>query len=149
MTGIALSGWDRLGWSGGLAERWMRLRDRQSVLSALLLFVAYVALLLWVSLSAWSILAGVQVAPLAPLLALLLEVNAAFLVWRLAMRSGFVTRAYGWREGARSIPRAIVGNAIAMLAARKAMFRYLRSRKGGAARWDKTVHAFPSEMPAE
>jgi bacteriophage N4 adsorption protein B len=38
MTGIALSGWDRLGWSGGLAERWMRLRDRQSVLAALLLF---------------------------------------------------------------------------------------------------------------
>ncbi len=30
MTGIALAGWDRLGWAGGLAERWMRLRDRQS-----------------------------------------------------------------------------------------------------------------------
>ena len=37
MTGIALSGWDRLGWGGGLAERWMRLRDRQSPLAALLL----------------------------------------------------------------------------------------------------------------
>ena len=37
MTGIALAGWDRLGWSGGLAERWMRLRDRQSVLAALVL----------------------------------------------------------------------------------------------------------------
>ncbi|HEU0133656.1 MAG TPA: glycosyl transferase family protein, partial [Allosphingosinicella sp.] len=31
MTGIALSGWDRLGWSGGAVERWMRLRDRQSL----------------------------------------------------------------------------------------------------------------------
>ena len=29
VPGIALAGWDRLGWSGGLAERWMRLRDRQ------------------------------------------------------------------------------------------------------------------------
>ncbi|HEV2079578.1 MAG TPA: glycosyl transferase family protein [Allosphingosinicella sp.] len=37
MTGIALSGWDRLGWSGGLVERWMRVRDRQSVLAAVLL----------------------------------------------------------------------------------------------------------------
>ena len=37
MTGIALAGWDRLGWSGGLAERWMRLRDRQSLLAALVL----------------------------------------------------------------------------------------------------------------
>ena len=38
MVGIALSGWDRLGWNGGLAERWMRLRDRQSLLAALFLF---------------------------------------------------------------------------------------------------------------
>ena len=29
IVGIALSGWDRLGWSGGVAECWMRLRDRQ------------------------------------------------------------------------------------------------------------------------
>ena len=45
MTGIALAGWDRLGWSGGLAERWMRLRDRQSLLAALVLAAAYLALL--------------------------------------------------------------------------------------------------------
>ena len=44
MTGIALAGWDRLGWSGGLAERWMRLRDRQSLLAALVLGAAYLAL---------------------------------------------------------------------------------------------------------
>jgi len=41
MVGIALAGWDRLGWSGGLAERWMRMRDRQSALAALLLLAAY------------------------------------------------------------------------------------------------------------
>ena len=49
MTGIALAGWDRLGWRGGLAERWMRLRDRQSLLAALILCAAYLALLLWVA----------------------------------------------------------------------------------------------------
>lgn len=27
--GIALQGWDRLGWHGGIGERWMRLRDRR------------------------------------------------------------------------------------------------------------------------
>ena len=41
MTGIALSGWDRLGWGGGSAERWMRLRDRRAVLAALILAAAY------------------------------------------------------------------------------------------------------------
>ena len=71
------------------------------------------------------------------------------LVWRLAMRFTFVTRAYGWREGLRSIPRVVVSNAIAMMAARRAVFRYLSIRRTGNASWDKTVHAFPSQVPAE
>ena len=47
LGGIAFSGWDRLGWSGGLGERWMRLRDRRGPLAALLIVAAYVAALLW------------------------------------------------------------------------------------------------------
>ena len=35
LGGIALAGWDRLGWSGGIGERWMRLRDRRGPLAAL------------------------------------------------------------------------------------------------------------------
>ena len=34
LGGIALAGWDRLGWSGGLGERWMRMRDRRGPLAA-------------------------------------------------------------------------------------------------------------------
>ena len=41
LGGIALAGWDRLGWSGGLGERWMRMRDRRGPLAALLLLAAY------------------------------------------------------------------------------------------------------------
>lgn len=47
MAGIALSGWDRLGWSGGIAERWMRLRDRQSVIAAVFVLAGYAAILLF------------------------------------------------------------------------------------------------------
>lgn len=43
LGGIALAGWDRLGWSGGLGERWMRMRDRRGPLAALLLIAAYSA----------------------------------------------------------------------------------------------------------
>ena len=149
MTGIALSGWDRLGWSGGLAERWMRLRDRQSVLAALFLFAGYLALLLWAVLWLGEQWSGRSGAPLPPALKLLLEINAFVLAWRLAMRVGFVTQAYGWRQGLLSIPRVVIGNAIAMMAARKAVFRYLRIRRSGIASWDKTVHAFPAQVPAE
>ena len=39
--GIAFAGWDRLGWRGGLGERWMRMRDRRGPLAALLLLAGY------------------------------------------------------------------------------------------------------------
>jgi adsorption protein B len=47
LGGIALAGWDRMGWRGGLGERWMRMRDRRGPLAALLLIAAYGAALLW------------------------------------------------------------------------------------------------------
>jgi bacteriophage N4 adsorption protein B len=36
LTGIALAGWDRLGWQGGIVNRWMLLRDRKAPLMALM-----------------------------------------------------------------------------------------------------------------
>ncbi len=80
---------------------------------------------------------------------MLIALNFGLLLWRLAMRGAFVTRAYGWHEGLRSIPRVVVGNWIAMLAARRAVPRYWRILRDGAAQWDKTAHAFPAEVPAE
>jgi len=149
MTGIALSGWDRLGWGGGLAERWMRTRDRQSLLAALVLAAAYLALALWALLFAAERLAGRPMQPFGPLLTLLIAVNSALLLWRLAMRFGFVATAYGWREGLRALPRTVTGNIVAMMAARRALVRYLGLRRTGAAAWDKTAHAFPHQIPAE
>jgi bacteriophage N4 adsorption protein B len=148
-TGIALVGWDRLGWSGGAAERWMRLRDRQSLLAALLLFAGYLALLLWLLAKAWEGYSGVPPAPLPPALSLLLSVNAGLLAWRMAMRFGFVARAYGWPEGLRAIARVPLGNFIAMLAAAAALGRYRAIRRTGRLRWDKTDHAYPAAVPQE
>jgi adsorption protein B len=149
MVGIALSGWDRLGWNGGLAERWMRLRDRQAVLASLLLFAGYLSLLLWTALFLIRAFTGLEPDPIPPGLALLLQLNLMLLAWRLAMRFTFVARAYGWSEGLRSIPRVVVSNIIAMMAARRAVFRYLSIRRTGRPSWDKTAHAFPAQVPAE
>ena len=60
------------------------------------------------------------------------------------MRASFTTAAYGWREGLRSIPRMVVANVIAVLAARRALRLHA---EGGAKRWDKTHHIFPLEVP--
>jgi adsorption protein B len=60
------------------------------------------------------------------------------------MRAWFTASAYGWYEGLLSIPRLIVGNVIAMLAASRAVSLHL---SGGATQWDKTRHIFPAELP--
>ncbi|HEV2815672.1 MAG TPA: glycosyl transferase family protein [Allosphingosinicella sp.] len=145
VTGIALAGWDRLGWSGGLAERWMRLRDRQALLAALILGAAYASLLLWAAL----LVAAPAMPPFSPAFRLLAALASLLLLWRLAMRFGFVAHALGWREGLRSLPRAVTANLIAILAARRALGRYLGLRRTGASAWGKTVHAFPRRPPAE
>ncbi|HEX8654496.1 MAG TPA: glycosyl transferase family protein [Allosphingosinicella sp.] len=147
IRGIALCGWERLGWSGGIAERWMRMRDRQSLLAALLLLAAYLALLLWTLRTAASFSAGLPPVAIPEPLRILLMVNGGLLAWRLAMRFAFAAHAYGWREGLRALPRTVVGNVIAMLAAREALKRYAADR--GASSWDKTDHAFPQQVPAE
>jgi len=149
MTGIALSGWDRLGWSGGVAERWMRLRDRQSPLAAAVLAAGYLALALWAGLLAADALAMRALAPFPPLLTLLIAINSGLLLWRLAIRFGFVAGAYGWREGLRALPRTVTGNIIAIMAARRALAGYFRILRTGTATWDKTAHAFPRQLPAE
>jgi adsorption protein B len=149
MVGIALAGWDRLGWSGGWAEHWMRLRDRQSVLAAVLISAAYLSLILMGILQTRALITGVPLQPVGEPLRSLLEVNLAIFAWRLAMRCAFVTRAYGWREGLASVPRIFVSNLIAMWAAQRAIYRYLTLRRTGETTWDKTAHRFPAEIPAE
>src|SRR5436190_268856 len=150
MAGIALAGWDRLGWEGGPAEFWMRLRDRQSVFAALLLFTGYLALILGpaLALAGWSV--GRPAEPFSRPMLVLLATNSVLLLWRLAMRFAFVAAAYGWREGFRALPRTVTGNIIAMMAARRAAGNYLTMvRTGRPTAWDKTAHAFPGPGQGE
>ncbi len=149
ITGIALAGWDRLGWRGGWAESWMRLHDRRALIGAVVLVAGYAALVLTTGLWVANLAFGSEQPATTPMLDLLLSISGMILLWRLAVRCFFVTRAYGWREGLRAIPRAVIGNVIAIMAARRALWLYLRMRREGVVRWDKTAHAFPDVMPAE
>ena len=139
--GIALSGWDRLGWRGGLGERWMRMRDRRGPLAALLLVAGYAAAFLWLQLAIASGLGAPVQFQVSPALAILLQVNLVLLAWRLFVRFCFVTSAYGLGEGLRSLPRTVVGNVIAILAVRRAVALHLAGRPP---EWDKTRNMFPA-----
>ena len=146
LIGIGLAGWDRLGWPGGLADRYMLVRDRKALLTALLTVAAYgVAGLLLLGGILRFLLPGLPPPPAyGGGLVALLWLNTALLAWRLLMRAGFTAHAYGPREGLRAIPRAVVSNVINAAAALAAARRY-RAILGGDLRleWDKTVHRFP------
>jgi adsorption protein B len=145
MAGIALAGWDRTGWARArnLGDHWMRMRDRRATLEMPVLAIAYAALLLWGASLTGHALAGSAGPVMLP--AWLIAANLALLLWRFAMRAVFVARAYGWREACWSVPRVLVGNYIALLAARRAAWLYLGMLRGAPLRWDKTAHSFPDD----
>lgn len=140
LTGIALAGWDRLGWQGGIAEKWMRLHDRRSIFAALVLVVAYVCIALTGILAISNVLDLHQTAVLPERVTALLSINAGFLFWRWIFRAYFVRSIYGSREALLSIPRSAIANIIAIMAARRASVLYLRHCFGAPLKWDKTVH---------
>lgn len=152
LLGIALAGWDRLGWTGGPAARWMLLRDRKTVATSVLAVVTYAVLalvLLWRGLAA---LAGLQPAELAldpasaggVALRWLMAALALVLVWRLLLRAAFTWRVAGPVQAMLAIPRAPVGNLVNALAALRAMTSYRAELASGQRRaWDKTAHRFP------
>lgn len=143
IVGISLAGWDRMGWRGGPAEWWMRLRDRRAALAALVLCAAYLALPLWGMLWLIGLAFPLDSQPLSPAVTILLWINLGLMIWRAIMRAFFVGRAYGWRYGLGAVPRTVVANYISILAARRAIFLYVRSLLGKPLQWDKTQHRFP------
>ncbi|HMO75198.1 MAG TPA: glycosyl transferase family protein [Sphingopyxis sp.] len=144
IAGIALAGWDHLGWAGpekgGWIARWMLWRDRRAPLAAIVLLAGYAALV--VGAAGWigHGLFGWQAHPPGAALELLMTLTGALLLWRLGMRGHFAARAYGFRQGVLALPRAFVANIVAMLAARRAILLYWRMLRSGEVVWEKTEH---------
>lgn len=140
LTGIALAGWDRIGWDGNLAQKWMLLQDRRSILAAIVLMAAYICIFVTAILSVAASQGLYQPQAFTTTLGQLLWFNAAFLFWRLIVRAGFVAALYGSKEALLSIPRSLIANVIAIMAARRACLAYVRHCFGAPLSWDKTVH---------
>ncbi|MDZ4306837.1 glycosyl transferase family protein [Allopontixanthobacter sp.] len=147
--GIALQGWDRLGWHARPAEIWMRIRDRRGPVTALVLALAYALLVL--ATAGWLMnLAGVgQPLELSPELSIILVLNFVSFAWRVVWRFAFTAREYGWVEGLRAVLRIPVANIIAIMAGRRALIAYLKTLAGQIPQWDKTHHdAHPARIAA-
>ena len=138
--GIAFQGWDRLGWWGHGTDLWMAMRDRRGPLVALVLFVAYLLVVLGAALGVAAAAGMVKPVAMPPELRLLMVMCLIGLGWRVVFRFVFTAREYGLTEGARAILRIPVANIIAIVSGRRAFSAYLRTLGGGAVRWDKTAH---------
>lgn len=138
--GIALQGWDRLGWGGGPIELWMQMRDRRGPFAALLLAIAYTLLVVAGVELALQLGGLVVTSPISPELYILLVLNTLALIWRVALRAVFTAREHGMGQAMLAVPRVVVSNAIAILAGRRAFAAYLASLRGAPFVWDKTDH---------
>lgn len=151
MTGIALAGWDRIGWGRplALAEHWMRARDRRAPLATLVTAAGYLAF----GLASLSLLLhaalGSRAPSVAPLTLWLLRIDGALLAWRIAARMIHTRAVYGIEEALWSVPRMLVGNAVSAVAICRALARYVRVLRGGVQRWEKTEHVFPDLSPPD
>lgn len=138
--GIAFQSWDRLGWQKSPAALWMQIRDRRGPFAALLLVLAYLLVVASGAELGLVHLGWLASPPLDPTIRLLLWCNLMALAWRLGLRAAFTTREFGLGQGLLAIPRVIVSNTVAIVAARRALFAYVRSLRGARIEWDKTEH---------
>ncbi len=141
LGGIAFAGWDRLGWSGGLGERWMRLRDRRGPLAALLIVAAYMAAFLWSSCGSPKRSARRSRSRIDPLLVDL--AHGQRLAARLASADARRLHRLGLRAGGRACSRCRAWSSAMSSPCLRPAALSLHSR-GRQPRWDKTRHIFPA-----
>lgn len=160
IAGIALAGWEHLGWPGSLLRRdaglsagrallarWMLWRDRRAPLAALILLSAYAGATVVALGVVGGWLWGWGAVEIGDGLRLLLAFNLLLLCWRMGMRGHFTARWYGLGEALRALPRSIVANIIAMLAVYRAIALYRRMLRSGMVVWDKTNHPRSEPIP--
>jgi adsorption protein B len=137
VTGIALQGWQRFGWSGKPGEVYWLWRDRKGLianplsLAANLVFAYGLATAMWLRVS--------------PGQARLATATMALQIVRIGVRVLCVGRIYGFVFALGVPVRAVYANALNTAATAQAVARYTWARlRGQPLKWLKTEHAYPA-----
>ena len=150
VLGIAMQGWEQIGWQGPLPVLYCLWRDRKALITNYMNIFAYTLafycltrlILGWVSGRPWTF--DHIFAPGSVLWWLVMG-NTLVLSWRALMKYLTVDKIYGPLHGFLSLPRFFVSNVINFVATSKALKQYAVHRwTGEPLRWLKTDHAFPS-----
>jgi len=142
VTGIALQGWQRLGWSGTPGEVYWLWRDRKGLIGNPLSLLANVVFVYGIATSLW-----LRASPTALELA---GVTLGLQLIRTAVRMACVARIYGVRFSLGVPLRAVYANALNSAATFNALARYAFARvRGERLKWLKTEHAYPTRKLGE
>jgi adsorption protein B len=147
IIGIAFQGWQQMGWSGTLWERYFLFRDRKVLVMAPVSAAAYplvAGFAAGLAFGSEELRRGLQAILTLPALEPVLLLNAAFMANRAAQRIYFVGRYYGPAHGLLSIARIPVNNVINLFAVLRAWRLFLvHLATGKRLAWDKTAHVYP------
>jgi bacteriophage N4 adsorption protein B len=137
VTGIALQGWERFGWSGTYSEVYWFWRDRKGLVSNPLGFIANAVFVYGVVTRMWN--------RLTPFAIELTAVTLGFQILRMAVRMTCVARVYGM-VFALGVPlRLPYANLLNAAATVRAVANYAYARiRGIPLRWVKTEHSYPT-----
>jgi adsorption protein B len=153
VAGICLQAWQRTGWHGNLATRYMLYRDRRGLIGNLGAFVGYVVFAASVGLVVWHAFDHRVFTPIVPndrwVWVLLLFVLFSTLL-ELVQAACFTTWIYGRQAGLLSTLRAPVAAYINGRATIRALRTFFGSLiRGEPMKWAKTAHVFPSSATLE
>ena len=149
ITGIALQGWEKHGWQGGINQIYWHVRDRKELvgnfvtsLANLICFygLATFAVSVWTD-SPWGLLRSEP----AEILQFLLPATMFCQLVQLGSRMYCSARFYGWTFAWGAILRACYGNFINTMATAFAIahFAWAHVKKEQIA-WLKTEHSYPT-----
>ena len=146
IIGIALQGWEILGWEGSFLERYMYFRDRKSLAANLVVAVGYFLMLATLAIWGWRswLLQDrhfpIQLEPYS-WVAYVIWLNLALMAVQLCTRFMAVWIIYGFGTALLSPLRVVWGNIINMAATYRAVALYWQARNRSARpAWEKTEH---------
>jgi adsorption protein B len=137
IAGIALQGWERLGWRAPWLQRYWFWRDRKGLVGSLLAPLANLA-------SVYGLVRGRALVGAIPWLAWLYAATLVTAAFQISLRMHCSSRIYGWRFASLSPLRAFWGNVVNFHATVKAIAQFTTAHwRRQTLRWQKTEHSFP------
>ncbi|HPC07196.1 MAG TPA: glycosyltransferase family 2 protein, partial [Anaerolineaceae bacterium] len=151
IAGIALQGWENLGWEGDLLTKYVLFKDRKALVTCQINVLGYVVFLsvmfyyavIWLAPDAYRFPPLVEE---GTLLWYLIIITTVFLIHRIILRMFCVYKFYGIKQSLTAIPNLVWSSFINFFATNRALhlfYNYLVT--GQWIKWDHTAHVPPTE----